>query len=393
MADILCKLNNEDIIFDNEPYLFAFNNKIFDLKQSKFIDPEPEQYISLTTGYNYIEQNEKENIKLVEDLIDSILRQPELKKLYLTIISTGMDGINLEKFIIANGGGGNGKSLLNELLESMLGNYCYILPSQVLTAPLKSGPNPDVANMNNIRTAIFREPDATQKFNMPVVKDLTGSDQTNARKNYSNEGKVNLRCTLIGELNVRPILSEINDAVSRRLIDIPFKSKFVDKYEYDELDEEDKKIVGIKNDYYKTKEFKNKYRQALFLILVKYHREFLNNNRILPMCDEVMKRNQAYMKKSDEFLSWFEDSYEKTVNKKDTIKLKDVFNNFKTSDYFTNLNKLDKRNNNYKNFNEKLENNIFLKKFITENKDKIKIITNYIKKPEEPDTEDEDEKN
>ena len=66
----------------------------------------------------------------------------------------------------------------------------------------------------------------------------------------------------------------------------------------------------------------------------------------------------------------------KTNNIKDTIKLK-VYNKFTCSNYFNNLNKIQKRQSNYKNFIEKLEANIFLKKFITTDKDKVKIITSY----------------
>jgi hypothetical protein len=39
--------------FDENPYLFAFNNVVFDLKEGKIIHPNPKQMISLTTGYDY----------------------------------------------------------------------------------------------------------------------------------------------------------------------------------------------------------------------------------------------------------------------------------------------------------------------------------------------------
>ena len=48
------------------------------------------------------------------------------------------------------------------------------------------------------------------------------------------------------------------------------------------------------------------------------------------------------MAKSDEFLNWFDDNYEKTDNNKDIIKLKVVYENFKASEYFNNLNKVQK---------------------------------------------------
>ena len=56
------------IIFDNEPYLFSFNNTVFDLKQGVFIEPKPEYYISLTCGYNFIDRNEEQNKKELHKL-------------------------------------------------------------------------------------------------------------------------------------------------------------------------------------------------------------------------------------------------------------------------------------------------------------------------------------
>ena len=98
--ELICMLSNDDVQFDEKPYLFSFNNKIFDLQIGCFIDPKPDQYISLTTRYNYIDQNETENIEFVNNIIDTIFPQPELKKLYLTILSTGLDGIPLEKLLM-----------------------------------------------------------------------------------------------------------------------------------------------------------------------------------------------------------------------------------------------------------------------------------------------------
>ena len=56
---------------------------------------------------------------------------------------------------------------------------------------------------------------------------------------------------------------------------------------------------------------------------------------------------------------------------------------FKVSNYFNNLNKIQKRQNNYKHFIETLESNIFLKKFITVDSHNNNIITNHILKTSE----------
>jgi hypothetical protein len=151
-----------------------------------------------------------------------------------------------------------------------------------------------------------------------------------------------------------------------------------------------KKQHFLINSYYKTLEFKDKYKQALFLILAEHYKEFNNNNMVLPVPDEIIKRNREYLAKSDEFLNWFDDNYEKTQDKKDNIKLKIIYENFKTSEYFNNLNKVQKRQNNYKNFVEKMQGNMFLKKYVTENKDKVNIIINYKCKNNDNNEEDEE---
>ena len=273
VKDIKNKLYRDDIVFDKNPYLFCFKNKLFDLSKNKFIKPKPEYYISMTTGYNYEDLDDETKDELIEELnkiIDTIFFQNDLKQLYLTILSTGMCGIPLEKFIISNGSGGNGKGLLNELVQSTIGEYAYILPSSIILNNLKTGGNPEIFNLNNKRLVICREPDYKFKINCATLKELVGGTEINARTLYSDKTTTNLCMTFIMECNEKPKLNETSDALSRRIIDIPFKSRFVDKKVYDKLNEEQKINTAIINSYYKTKEFKEKYKTVLFLILKDY---------------------------------------------------------------------------------------------------------------------------
>ena len=69
--DIICKIINNDIKFDETPYHFAFKNKIYDLKKNEFITPNPKQYISFTTGYEYMEPS-KELVTELDNFVDTI---------------------------------------------------------------------------------------------------------------------------------------------------------------------------------------------------------------------------------------------------------------------------------------------------------------------------------
>jgi len=397
IEDIICAITNDDIQFDNNPFLFAFKNKVYDLQKNKFVKPKAEQYISYTTGYEYKLPSEELEQEL-DTFIDTIFPQPEIKHLYLTILSTGLLGVNLEKFIVANGGGGNGKGVINEFVQTVLGEYCYVMPSSVLLSPLKTGSNPEIANMNNKRLIICREPDSTQKINSSTMKELTGSDEVNARLNHSNVTKTLIKSTLIMECNNKPKLDEITDAVARRIIDIPFKSTFVDQSVYDILKDDQKENTFVINPYYKSKEFKEKYKLAMFHILIKKYGEYVRNGSKLPMCKEVMERNKEYLKSSDDIGEYIGDVCEKDeeLNAKGTlkhrIKLKSIFEEFKKTEIYQNYDRKEKQLLTYKNFQVKLKANIFLRYSIKKDKDDTYQLMGY-KWRKAAEEDDDDDKN
>lgn len=83
------------------------------------------------------------------------------------------------------------------------------------------------------------------------------------------------------------------------------------------------------------------------------------------------------MSNSDEIFNIVDEILEKTNDKNNIVKIKDLFELTKGTDFYINMTKEQKRNFNYKNFCSKLENNIFLKYYICLNTDKIKIIRNH----------------
>lgn len=376
VEEVCIKLTNNDIKWNSHIYLFCFENKLYDLSKNKFVECKADYYINMSTGYKYDDKYDDNLVIELDNLINTILPQEEIKKLYLEILATGLIGQTLEKFIIANGGGRNGKGVLNELHLQMLGNYGYTLPSNVLMNDLKQGSNPEVANCSCKRTTIAREPDKEKKLACSVIKELVGGNTINARLNHSNETETTLHMTLIMECNDKPKLSETTVAMRERIIDVPFKSTFCDNDTYSKLTEEEKKTHFPVNTYYKTEEFKMKYRQALFIILTKHCTNYLNNNKQFVIPDEIHQRKMKYMSASDEIFNYMDEFFKITEDKKDTIKLKEIFDHFKSTEYYQNQTKLEKRNLNYKAFGEQMEKNMFYKKYFKKNKDKVNIMTN-----------------
>lgn len=357
-------IENNDIKWETNPYLFIFKNKIMDLKSSEFVEPCRDDYMCISTGYDYISPS-KESIIKMNSLLDQVFPYPEERKLYLIILATALCGQTLEKFINANGNGGNGKGFLNELAQCVMGDYAYTCGNNVLLNPIKAGNNPEVANMNNKRVVFYREPDTSQnqKLNVATIKELTGGKEINARLNYSNNTKCNLKATHILECNERPKLSgKIDDAVVRRLIDIPFRATFTKNPEDYAGD-----YIFQGNDTVKTDSFQQEHKSALFNIIMEHWKLYLESNENIDafIPSSVKERTKLYLEANDEIKEWFDTEY-LTSDKDSYIQIKDIYERFCSSDLFQNLSKKERRENSKKAFTEKIIANINFKKHYKE---------------------------
>jgi hypothetical protein len=406
IKDIFHKISNNKILLNPNPYIFAFENKIYDLKLHEFIQPSPDQYITITCKYDYEDNYDKDKslYNQVVALMKTILPNDEIRDYYMTLLSTSLDAIPLEKFVIANGSGRNGKGVLNDLMKYALGDYYLLLSSKVFTEAQKSSgsANVDIVEMHNKRFIVSREPEENKQLQCAVIKDITGGSEIKGRGLYQSENNVNICASIFFECNKKPSLSSGGDSMALRIIDVDFPNKFVDENEYSRCTQEEKKYTFLMNGYYKEQEFKLKLRQALFILLSEYYKKYILANKQLVMPHEIYLRNISYLQKSDELLGWFEENYEKCEIvhevidgkkklKEGIIKIRDVYNNFKTSDYFNNLTKEKKRQNNNANFIEVLKTNNFIKKYIVcDSHNCTNLINHKVRVNEEEDDDDED---
>ena len=217
---------NDNIEFDDNWNLFGFTNVVYDLEKGEFREYKYDDYVSITCGYEWREPTEKE-IEDVENLIKSIMPIKEERELLLQILCTGLDGKCLEKFIIFNAGGGNGKGVINDLMLKALGNYGMLGNNGILFEYSKTGSNPEKANIHKKRYVVFREPSEKNKFENSVIKELTGGGKFSARTHHEKTSEKELNLTMVVECNKRPLFSEEpKESETRRIVDILFRSTF-----------------------------------------------------------------------------------------------------------------------------------------------------------------------
>jgi len=362
VKDIIRVLSNDWIEFDSNGLLLAFENKIYDLEDGKFITPRHDQYISLTTGWKWSHGYDPNNKKELTKILDTIFPRKEERDFYLQVLSTGIYGKVIQHFFVAKGVGGNGKSVINGLMMKCVGNYGYKLPSSAVSQPIKDGGNPAIANMNNKRFLLFQEPDRAKKICCSTIKEITGDKDLNCRTLYSTDTTTRLKGTLFGEFNYLPQLDESGDAVARRLAVIEFLSRFLTHAHYEELDEEQKKtgLYHEANPYYTGDEFQEQYKQALMELLMEHFKIFQSQGYTIRPPKSVIEQADEYMKYSDDLYGWFNDKFKQDVTKYVTIK--EVYEKFSYGSYFSNMTKQDKRKYTKKYLRDTLFSNQFLKK-------------------------------
>jgi phage/plasmid-associated DNA primase len=371
-------IENNDIEFEKKPNIFCFNNAVYDLDKCEFLKvPNKFDYMNITTGYDY-RCPIKEEIEEVNKMLDKIFRIKDERELYLIILATGLYGQTLEKFILANGEGRNGKGVLNEFVQHMIGYYGYTCSNSILLNSINNGANQSIANMNNKRLIFYREPEVKGdvQLNSSIIKEITGGNEINARGLFSSNTKTKLKGTHILECNTKPRMNgETDQSMQMRLIDVLFRSTFTKIVE--DVNENNNIFLG--DDTYKSDLFKDKYRYALFHIIIEHWKKYLDKKKNIEFFipESIRDRSNEYLKNSNEIYTWFEETYENNNDNTIILKLEDVFEAFKESNIYNEYTKKEKRECNKKCFIDKLSKNVFIKKYYKERERRVEVVNKY----------------
>jgi hypothetical protein len=353
--------NNKNIKFDDNPNVIAFNNKKYDFIEKEFSKIQHDDYITMYSNYDWVEPK-PEQIEIIDKLFKEIFPNEERRKCYLSVLYSCCIGGVKDKFIIANGDGGNGKGVLNELTYDMLGDYSYEGNTNVLTEKIKNGANPELAHIDKKRMVVYKEFNDDDKLRLDVLKKLVDNEFINARGLYSSKTETKLEATNIMEVNKRIKFSGkiAGDSEARRLVDVLFESTFSD--DPNVLNDTTRDYVYEKDKRFKSKDFKQEHRCALFKYIID------NAKTEIYVPDIVKARTNEYIDKNDDLLNWFNDNYELTTKKEDIVKIKDIFDLYKDSDDYQALYK--KERPNLSRFTEDIKSNKHLR---SKYKERIKI--------------------
>lgn len=219
---------------DTNPNLIRFQNGVYDFILNIFRPGRPEDFLSqqLPIHYrNFTEDDEK--VCEVHTFLEQIFPDKSLRKYFMDIFCHIFVGGNHEKIIVFwTGDGDNGKSVMQNFFEKMLGKLSIKMNTNIFTGkkPSAGAAFADLARAGGgVRLTTLEEPNNDEQINVGIVKNLTGSDTFYARDLFE-KGKDGREITpmfkVVFVCNRLPRVKHADPAFWNRARVIPFESTF-----------------------------------------------------------------------------------------------------------------------------------------------------------------------
>lgn len=216
----------------------------------------------------------------------------ETAEWFLSFLGYTLTGLPKQHvFLLMYGPGGNGKSLLGELVRWILGDYAVQLDRKVL---LESGRGEHMTGIAQIKGARFIHVDEIhqgEKWNEATLRAITGSSTVNARKMQQDMTTIKIEGAMLVTTNFIPALYRVDDAIARRIRIInAFKKPLVPNFNL-------------------AKELQGEGPAILFKMM-RYAKNYMLSN-ILPSISGAMESETSrYFREMDIFYSWFKECCE-----------------------------------------------------------------------------------
>lgn len=299
---------------DENRYYMCCSNGVIDFKNNIFRCGYPQDYITKSTNVEYLGNDlskYQDIVNEITDFLEKIIPIPELNKYMWDHLASVLIGENRNQtFNIYRGSGSNGKSLLTELMEYILGDYYGEVPVNVVTDKRTAigGTSSELMKLKGVRYAVMSEPSKDMKMNEGFMKQLTGDSKIQARALYSESESFSIQFHLVVCCNTLFEIGSNDDGTWRRIRIIDFMSKFVDD-----------KDTSINTTPYKFKKDPNlkekfpKWRSVFLSILIN---RALKTQGIVNICDEVMEASNKYRQGQDHISGFINEMVCKSPGKK-----------------------------------------------------------------------------
>ncbi|MEJ1408628.1 MAG: phage/plasmid primase, P4 family [Candidatus Sedimenticola sp. (ex Thyasira tokunagai)] len=212
------RITNSDI--DSDPHLLQVNNGVINLSMGRLEESKPEAYITKQVPINY-DQNAL--CPQFMDFLQAIFQGDANLISYVkrAVGYTLTADIGEQCIFLMYGEGANGKSVLQNIITQLTGDYGIAAPPQMLTQKTRSSTN-DLARLEGRRLLTLSEESAGAELDEALIKQLTGGDVISARELYKEFSDFTVKAKFWMSTNHLPRVKGKDHAIWRRIKVIPF---------------------------------------------------------------------------------------------------------------------------------------------------------------------------
>lgn len=301
--------------------IFAFTNGVWDTTTHTFRKTEPDDYITVTTGYPYRPPTDAE-MRKVSSLLMKIFPFIVLYDYMLKALSLGLTGYNsAEMFHILTGTGANGKSLLMDLCKKVMGEYYKTLSVSYLTQDDKGRdkPLPELVAIRYARMVVSSEPEARDRFQINFIKMISGNDDIECRALYGKQVSYKPQFKLWIPSNDIPKFSKYDRGIERRTRCINFPTRFVHEPRHEHEEKRDETLK-------QKLDADESWTYGMLGLLLNALKSM--GNRLLMMPEEVQAFTDQYLLDNNPVGSWLKRFYERTERREDIIQKSALYNQY-----------------------------------------------------------------
>jgi P4 family phage/plasmid primase-like protien len=318
---------NFEKLLNTNLHLIGFDNGVYDLEKFEFRDGKPDDYVTLSVGYDYTFKSKY--LREVMSMLNNIITNKNILTYLLKALASCLTGfIKSQKVFLLIGDGSNGKSLLMSLVNATLGDYCSKVPVSLITQKRTAAEqaSPQIHKVVNSRLALFSEPNKKDILNSGLIKELSGGEQVSSRGlhqdpvDYIPQYKIFILC------NYLPKIDDQGKGIWRRIRSIPFTSNFVENP--DPSDKTQFKLDEHISDNFDLWKF-------TFVNILIEHLKLFNKDGLYDI-PEIMESTDSYKKDSDYFQEFIDDHINHTNFNDDHIEwnhLKQIFDKWYSANY------------------------------------------------------------
>jgi P4 family phage/plasmid primase-like protien len=332
-CEILFEKKRKDFfdMLNSKMNLIGFEDGVFDLDTNTFRDGQPEDLVTFSTGYKFPRKSYPDTRKFLDNFLTSITPSPEMKQYLLDVLSYTCHGdkkFHDNNLCFWSGSGANGKGALKNLCMKTFGGYAYEPDPTMITCCKtdSSKPTPELSRVQGKRFTCMSEPERNQKFQISLLKRLTGGDQVQSRDMYKTNVEFTPTSIFIVLMNNKPTMNDFDGGIARRLniVDFPYKFVVDPKLDHERLIDCELNNK-INDDPRCVPEF-------MLMLLENYQR--VKTLKSIPKPAAVIAETQRYLEENNTVKEFIERYLVITKNPKDCILSTEMFSTFKTCDLY-----------------------------------------------------------